>query len=94
LDPIPADMDDGELTRRLVASSIAALEAAGLEPAWGCADRLGRAIKNNLRDRGVPRYEIVHRLEVTLSRAGTSDPEWGWLATSAQRPPGQNQAVA
>lgn len=72
-------LDDGELTRRLVKSSISALRAAGLEPRYDAANRLGSAIKNAL-EAGADRAALPGIVETTLRFAGTSNQEWGWLA--------------
>jgi hypothetical protein len=74
-----AEFDDGQAFRYLVGAAVSALWAAGMTPADDAGDRLGRALKASVGE-GMDRSRLVAALEVTLSHAGTDNPNWGSLA--------------
>lgn len=74
-----AELEDGQAFRYLVGAAVAALWEVGMTPADDAGDRIGRALKVSV-EKGMDRTRLVSALEVTLSYAGTENPNWGSLA--------------
>jgi 3-oxoacyl-(acyl-carrier-protein) synthase len=74
--------DSGRVIQYLVSAAVAALRASGLEPHGDAADRIGQALRGGAED-GASIERLVESVRCWVERAGSDDPEFGWLATVA-----------
>lgn len=70
--------DDGRAMQHLVASSIAALLAAGLTPSEQTADNIGAMFRENF-ERGFSRRVLIEHIQKELDAAANGDPKYAWM---------------